>query len=444
MRIAVVGAGIAGLSAAWLLSQRHRVTLYEAAPRLGGHANTVDVTVDGISHPVDTGFLVFNHRTYPHLEALFAHLGVQTAASEMSFSVSLLDRDLEWSGSSLAGVFAQRRNLARPRFWSMLADILRFNREATRAALGGSGGERSLEAFLAAGRYGRAFREWYLLPMAAAIWSCPTRTMLAYPFATFARFCYNHGLLQVEGRPQWMTVRGGSREYVRRLAAPLRDVRAAAPVRRVDGLPGRFEVATDRGSESYDNVVLACHSDQALAMLPHPTAEERDVLSALPYQPNRAVLHTDRALLPRREAAWSAWNYIAGGDGVDGRAVGVSYLLNKLQPLPFKSPVVVTLNPPVPVRAERVIAELSYDHPIFDAGGIAAQRRLDGIQGRRGLWFCGAWTGFGFHEDGLKAGLAVANALGCVAPWQDAREALPARRAMVAAGAAQPASRLPQ
>jgi predicted NAD/FAD-binding protein len=443
MRIAVVGAGIAGLSAAWLLSQRHRVTLYEAAPRLGGHAHTMDVTVDGVTHPVDTGFLVFNHPTYPNLTALFAHLGVETAASEMSFAVSLLDRDFEWAGASLGTVFAQKRNLARPRFWAMLADILRFNREATRAAQAGAPRERSLGEFLDEGRYGRAFRDWYLLPMAAAIWSCPTSTMLAYPFATFARFCLNHGLLQVEGRPQWMTVRGGSREYVRRLAAQLRDVRVAAPVRSVDGLPGHFRVATDAGTEEYDNVVLACHSDQALAVLAHPTPEERDVLAALPYQPNRAVLHTDRALLPRRESVWSAWNYIAGAEGVDGRAVGVSYLLNKLQPLPFRSPVIVTLNPPVEPCADRVIAELAYDHPIFDVAGIAAQKRLDAMQGRRGLWFCGAWTGYGFHEDGLKAGLAVANALGCVAPWQRARDVVPAAHAAArAAGAADAETRL--
>jgi predicted NAD/FAD-binding protein len=436
MRIAVVGAGIAGLSAAWLLSQRHRVTLYEAAPRLGGHTNTVDVTVDGATHPVDTGFLVFNHRTYPNLTALFAHLDVATAASEMSFAVSLLDRDFEWAGESLATVFAQKRNLARPSFWGMLADILRFNREATRAAAAGAAGGVTLGEFLSEGRYGKAFRDWYLLPMAAAIWSCPTRTMLDYPFATFARFCLNHGLLQVEGRPQWMTVQGGAREYVRKIAAVLPDVRVASPVRAVDGLPGHFKVATDAGVEEFDNVVLACHSDQALRLLTHPTPQERHILGSLPYQPNRAVLHTDRNLLPRRRSVWSAWNYIAGAEGVDGRAVGVSYLLNKLQPLPFRTPVVVTLNPPAPIREEHVIAEIDYEHPIFDRAGIAAQKRLDAIQGRRGLWFCGAWTGFGFHEDGLKAGLAVGNALGCVAPWQRARDVLPvepdAARAIVA------------
>ena len=444
MRIAVVGAGIAGLSAAWLLSQRHRVTLYEAAPRLGGHTHTVDVTVDGITHPVDTGFLVFNHRTYPNLTAMFAHLGVDTVASEMSFAVSLLDRDFEWSGSNLASVFAQKSNLARPRFWGMLADILRFNREASRAAAAGDGGTRSLGKFLEQGRYGRAFRDWYLLPMAAAIWSCPTRTMLEYPFATFARFCHNHGLLQVEDRPQWMTVRGGGREYVQRLAAHLGDVRVGTPVRSVDGLPGHFRVATDHGTEDYDNVVLACHSDQALRLLAHPTGQEQRVLGSLPYQPNRAVLHTDRRLLPRREAVWSAWNYLAGAERVDGRAVGVSYLINKLQPLPFRSPVIVTLNPPAEPAPERVIAEIEYDHPIFDLAGVEAQQHLDTIQGRRGLWFCGAWAGFGFHEDGLKAGLAVANALGCVAPWQRARDVLaPGRAPAPPVAAADAASRLP-
>jgi uncharacterized protein len=340
-------------------------------------------------------------------------------------------------------VFAQKRNLARPSFWGMLTDILRFNREATRAAAATTAATVTLGEFLREGRYGKAFRDWYLLPMAAAIWSCPTRTMLDYPFATFARFCHNHGLLQVEGRPQWMTVHGGAREYVRKIAATLSDVRVASPVRSVDGLPGHFKVATDAGVEEFDNVVLACHSDQALRLLAHPTPQERLILGSLPYQPNRAVLHTDRNLLPRRRSVWSAWNYIAGAEGVDGRAVGVSYLLNKLQPLPFRSPVVVTLNPPTAIREEHVIAEIDYEHPIFDRAGIAAQKRLDSIQGRRGLWFAGAWTGFGFHEDGLKAGLAVGNALGCVAPWQRASEVLPAAQDAARAVVAESDTRLP-
>lgn len=428
MRIAVVGSGIAGLAAAWLLAGRHRVTLFEADRRLGGHANTVDVTLDGVTCPVDTGFLVFNRRTYPNLCALFAHLGVEAVASEMSFAVSLLDRDLEWAGTDLGTLFAQRRNALRPAFLRMLADILRFNRAAGAVAAAGGATDETLGQFLARGRYGAAFRDWYLLPMAAAIWSCPTRTMLDYPVATFARFCHNHALLQVENRPQWLTVRGGAREYVRRLAAGLDDVRLATPVRSVDGIPGAFRVATEAGVETFDQVVLACHSDQALRLLAHPTAIERAVLGRLRYEANRAVLHTDERLLPRREAVRSAWNFLGAGAAGD-RPVGVSYLLNRLQPLPFRTPVVVTLNPPVAPAPERVIAQFDYAHPVFDRGAIDAQAALDAIQGRRGLWFCGAWAGYGFHEDGLRAGLAVANALGCYAPWQPGYRTVAAARA---------------
>ncbi len=418
-RIAVIGSGIAGLSAAWLLAREHAVTLFEANDYLGGHSHTVDVALDGISAPVDTGFLVFNDCTYPNLTALFEQLDVESCASDMSFSVRIEAENLEWAGSSVSTLFAQWRNLVRPAFWGMLADIARFNRAATVIARAGQGAAGSLGDFLDAGRYGRAFRDWYLLPMAGAIWSCPTATMLDYPLQTFLAFCANHGLLQISDRPQWRTVVGGSRNYVARMAEGIPDIRLNTPVTGIARQTDRVALRLHPGKvESFDEVVLACHSDQALRLLADADEDEHAVLGAIHYQDNEVILHSDRSFLPRKRLAWSAWNYHAECAAPAGRPVGVSYLINMLQPLPFKQPVVVTLNPGQQLRSENVIDRYTYAHPVFDRAAISAQARLPQLQGRRNTWFCGAWAGYGFHEDGLKAGMAVAASLGVAAPWQ--------------------------
>ena len=429
-RIAVIGAGIAGLSAAHRLTSaagtRH-VTLLEASSHFGGHANTVDVTLDGVTHGVDTGFLVYNERTYPGLIRLFDELQVPTVPSDMSFSVQARHDGLTWSGTSLATVFAQKRNLFKADFWRMLRDILRFNRLATTLAVQDDHSAEGLstEAFLTQHGFSRAFQDWYLLPMIACIWSCPRERMLAFPIASLIRFCHNHGLLQITQRPQWYTVRGGSREYVRRLIRTLPDARLDSPVLSVQRLPSGVLIQTRHGSEHFDQVVFACHPDQTLRLLGEgASAEEREVLGAIRYQPNRAVLHTDASLLPEQRAAWAAWNYETGGTDAD-QAVCLHYWINQLQPLPWKTPVVVSLNPLREPDPAQVIQTFAYDHPVFDEAAVSAQQRVAALQGQRGTWFCGAWTGYGFHEDGLRSGELVARTLlqrddTDDAPWKEA------------------------
>lgn len=423
-KIAVIGTGIAGMAAAWLLSERHEVTVYEAASRLGGHSNTVDAVTGSGVVAVDTGFIVYNEPSYPNLTALFRHLGVPTQASDMSFAVSMNDASLEYAGTDLFGLFAQRSNLVRPRFWSMLRDLARFYRETRTNLVLLSDTTTSLGDYLDANGYGRAFQEDHLLPMAAAIWSTPAGRARDYPLAAFIKFCANHGLLQFTNRPVWRTVTGGSRQYVSRLTARYAErIRLGAPATAVlhdgDGVVVR-DAAGD--ARRFDQVVIAAHADQALAMLDRPSDDERRVLGAFGYTTNEAILHQDALLMPQRRSVWASWNYLGQRDSA-GAAPCITYWMNRLQNLPDSEPIFLTLNPPVPPDPAKVLHRETYQHPLFDAGAMQAQQALWSLQGERNIWFCGAYFGAGFHEDGLQAGLAVAEAIGGVRrPWNVADE----------------------
>jgi predicted NAD/FAD-binding protein len=412
--IAIVGTGISGLSAAWLLGKNHDVTVYEKNDYIGGHSNTTEIVSEGRHIPVDTGFIVYNPLNYPNLVALFDHLGVPTKCSDMSFAASLENGALEYSGTDLNGLFSQRRNVLRPRFWKMVRDLLRFYRQAPTLIADPSLMEISLGDYLHREGYSEEFIYDHLMPMGAAIWSSSVDEMLSFPTLAFLRFFQNHGLLKLTDRPEWRTVDGGSREYVRRLTAEFSErILCGDPVVKVQRNNQRVIVSTESGSSrTYDHVVMACHGDEALSLLAEPSETERSLLGNIQYQSNTAILHTDTSLMPKRRRAWASWNYIGSSGSLTGQSLCVTYWMNQLQGLPTSEPILLTLNPNRNIDPDKILRSYEYEHPIFDLTTMRAQSRLWDLQGRRNTWFCGAYFGSGFHEDGIQAGLAVAEMLG--------------------------------
>ena len=424
VKYAVVGSGIAGMGAAWLLSRRHDVMLFEAEKRLGGHANTVDVgTPEGVT-PIDTGFIVYNTACYPNLIGLFDYLGVPTAETGMGFSVSLDHGAYEYSGSGLAGLFGQKRNLVRPSHWRLISEIMRFFKETNALDLATLSPDLKLGEWLTANRYSKFFIHAHIVPMGAAIWSTPADDMLDFPFAAFVRFFANHGLLQAYGRPAWRTVKGGSREYISRLK---RDMPArlalGEPVTQVEGNDKNVKVTTRSGTvETFDAVIVACHADEALKISATADAQTRALLQSFRYQPNLAYLHSDSSFMPRRRNVWASWNYLGSARELDGETaqdVSLTYWMNRLQPLETKTNYFVTLNPTRALPDHHIIGRFDYDHPVFDAAALAAQKLIWSIQGRNRIWYAGSYLGYGFHEDGLEAGLAAAEDLSATASQSD-------------------------
>jgi predicted NAD/FAD-binding protein len=415
-KIAIVGTGISGLGAAYLLSRDHEVTVYEKAPRIGGHARTVTVDYDGEQIAVDTGFIVFNRPNYPNLTGLFAHLGVPSHASDMTFAASIRNGWLEWGASDLNAVIGQRRNLLRPRFAFLVRDVMKFNARAEEAV------ERhpslTLDGLIRFLGLGDWFRRYYLLPMSGAIWSCPPTEMMNFPARTLVRFFANHHLLSYSGQPQWRTITGGSQEYVRRLAASFADrIRVNCGAVAVTRTDGKMQVRDSQGGcETYDKIVMASHGNETLALLADATAEERAALSPFRYQKNIAVLHRDPSLMPRRKRCWASWVYNSDGDFLRPK-IGVTYWMNRLQGIDNRTPLFVSLNPKRTIAPELVFDTAEFDHPVFDTAAIAAQSKVGVLQGARGTWFAGAHLGHGFHEDGLASAVAVARGLGAAIPW---------------------------
>ena len=427
MRVAVIGTGIAGSAAAWTLSKRYPITVYDREIRPGGHSHTVTIDYDGTPLAVDIGFIVYNELNYPDLTAMFAHLGVETIESCMSFAVTADAGRFEWKGGgnnwreTAAGLFARRRNLLSPSYLWMLRDILTFNTQSTRDYAEGKLAGLTLGSYFRSRHFAPRLLTDYLAPMGAAIWSAPVAEMLDFPAENFVAFFSNHRLLQYD-RPVWRTVKGGSRRYVEKLTAAFADrLRLGCAVTSVERTPHGVVVHDSHGHrDSYDHVVIASHSDQALAMLSDADHRERSVLGAIGYAPNTVYLHRDPRLMPKRRRAWASWNFLRWQrQGSADNDVAVTYWMNRLQGIDRAKPLFVTLNPPFPPTPELTFGKYRCEHPQFNAAAFAAQQRLGDIQGRRHTWFCGAWTGYGFHEDGLRSGLAVAEALGAVVPWRE-------------------------
>ena len=418
MKIAIIGTGISGLSAAYLLHPHHEITVYEKNERLGGHSRTVEVTTAEGKVPVDTGFIVFNHRNYPLLTGLFKHLQVPTAKSNMSFGVSIDNGWLEYGTQKLSDMFAQKRNLLRPAYWKMIRDILTFNKKVGKYLE--QQNNLSLGECLDEMKLGEWFRDYYLLAMGGAIWSTPVDKMLEFPAQAFLRFFENHGLLTVDDQPQWHTVVGGSREYVKRLSSSFTDrIKLDCAVKRVTRHSNYVEVEDIHGDiTQYDQVIFACHSDQAMKLLENSTPKEQAIVGAVRYQPNEMVLHTDVSFMQKRKGAWSSWVYLSEKRQDKNPSVSLSYWMNNLQPLATKTPIIVTLNPGRKPDSSKVQDSYSFEHPVFDEAAINAQSRIEEINGQDKIWFCGAWQRNGFHEDGLWSAVRVAKQLGVEIPWK--------------------------
>jgi predicted NAD/FAD-binding protein len=420
MKIAIIGSGISGLGAAYLLNQEHDVTVYEKNKYIGGHSRTVDIQVEGKTIPVDTGFIVFNYHNYPNLSGLFEHLNVQVEKSKMSFGVSINDGWLEYGTGRVFDIMAQRRNLLRLRFWRMLADILRFNAMA-RSYLAS---DLTLGECLEELKLGSWFRDYYLLAMGASIWSTPAKAMLDFPAQTFIRFFDNHGLLTINKQPEWYTVKGGSKEYVKLITKSFADkIKLGCGAKKVEREEKYVSVTDFNGEKKqYDQLIFACHSDQLLKILQNPTAKEKKIIGAIKYQSNEMILHSDTSFMQKRKGSWSSWVYLSEKNtdycNENCNAVSLSYWMNNLQTLHTDKEVIVTLNPGRKPDPDTVYDRYTFQHPVFDKKALDAQMKIENIQGIDRIWFAGAWQRYGFHEDGLLSAVNIARRMGVNIPWK--------------------------